>query len=275
MKKPYSPFVETFFATAGANPCILPKHLLAKYPNINNVPYNSLPVGIGPFKYKEWIRSSKVVMVADPLYWRGLPKLKEIDWQIIPDRNTAVTQLQAKQVDMWYPVPGAYLARVRNLSGYTILSQPSYIFNHLDFNLQSPRTSDPIVRQALRLATPRQRIHDTVAHGIGFLQDQPAAHTSPYWDPAIKFKPMDVAQANAMLDKDGWKRGPDGIRAKNGVKLSLDFASTTGSPDVDTQIELIRQGWAQIGVGLSVKRYPLDVTACSQVRGRYRQQRQV
>ena len=29
MKKPYSPFVETFFSTAGANPCILPKHLLA------------------------------------------------------------------------------------------------------------------------------------------------------------------------------------------------------------------------------------------------------
>ena len=42
MRKPYSPFVETFFSTAGANPCILPKHLLAKYPNINNIPYNSL-----------------------------------------------------------------------------------------------------------------------------------------------------------------------------------------------------------------------------------------
>ena len=38
MKKPYSPFVTTFFSTAGANPCILPKHLLDKLPNINNAP---------------------------------------------------------------------------------------------------------------------------------------------------------------------------------------------------------------------------------------------
>lgn len=259
MRKPYSPFVEGFFATGGANPCILPKHLLAKYPNINNVPYNSLPVGIGPFKYKEWLRSSKVVMVADPLYWRGMPRLKEIDWLIIPDRNTAVTQLQAKALDMWYPVGGAYLARVKDLPGYTIIRQPSYLFNHLDFNLKSPKVADPIVRQALRLATPRERIHNTIAHGVGYLQDEPAAKVSPYWDPKIAFKPMDVARANAMLDKAGWTRGPDGIRAKNGVKLDLDFVSTTGTPDVDTQIELIRQGWAQVGVGLNIKRYPLTL----------------
>jgi peptide/nickel transport system substrate-binding protein len=257
MRKPYSPFVESFFATGGANPCILPKHLLAKYPNINNVPYNSLPVGIGPFKYKEWVRSSKVVMVANPLYWRGRPKLDEIDWLVIPDRNTAMTQLQAKTIDMWYPVGGAYLARVQNLPGYTIIRQPSYIFNHLDFNLKSPKLSDPIVRQALQLATPRQRIHDTIGHGVGYLQDEPSAHTAPYWDPDIAFKPMDTGKANAMLDKDGWVRGPDGIRAKNGVKLDLDFVSTTGTPDVDTQIELIRQGWSQIGAGLNVKRYPI------------------
>ena len=259
MKKPYSPFVESFFATGGANPCLLPKHLLAKYPNINNVPYNSLPVGIGPFKYKEWVRSSKVVMVADPLYWRGMPKLKEIDWLVIPDRNTAVTQLQAKQVDMWYPVGGAYLGRVQTVPGYSIIRQPSYIFNHLDFNLKSPKLLDPVVRGALRLATPRQRIHDTIGHGVGYLQDEPSAHTAPYWDANIAFKPMDVARANAMLDKAGWARGPDGIRAKNGVKLNLDFVSTTGTPDVDTQIELIREGWTQIGIGLAVKRYPLTL----------------
>lgn len=259
LKKPYSPFVESFFATAGANPCILPKHLLAQYQNINNVPYNSLPVGIGPFKYKEWIRGSKVVMVANPLYWRGMPKLKEVDWLIIPDRNTALTQLQSHQLDMWYPVGGAYLARVQSIPGYTIIRQPSYFFNHLDFNLSSPRLSDPVVRQALRLATDRQAIHDKIAHGVGYLQDQPASRVAPYWDPNIHFKPMDVARANAMLDRDGWVRGPDGIRAKNGVKLNLDFVSTTGTPDVDTQIELIRAGWSKIGVGLDVKRYPLDL----------------
>jgi peptide/nickel transport system substrate-binding protein len=259
LSKPYSPFLETFFSTAGANPCILPKHLLAKYATINNIPYNSLPVGIGPFKYKEWVRSSKVVMVANPLYWRGLPKLKEIDWIVIPDRNTAVTQLQAKQLDMWFYVGGAYVSRVQAITPYTLVHGPSFLYNHLDFNLTSPRLHDVAVRQALRLAINRRLIRDKIGHGVGFLQDEPASRDAVYWDPNIKFVEYNINEANKVLDDAGWRRGPDGIRAKNGVKLMLDFATTTGSPDVDSQIELIRSSWQQVGVGISVRHYPLQL----------------
>ena len=70
-------------------------------PNINNVPYNSLPVGIGPFKYLRWDRAQDVIMVANPLYWRGPPKLQKVIYKIIPDRNTLLSQLQAHEVDMW------------------------------------------------------------------------------------------------------------------------------------------------------------------------------
>lgn len=259
LSKPFSPFVEVFFSTAGANPCILPKHLLAKYPNINHIAYNSLPIGIGPFKYKEWQRSTKVVMVANPLYWRGMPKLKEIDWLIIPDRNTAVTQLQAKQIDMWYPVPGNYLARVAALKPYTILRQPSYYFNHLDFNMKSPALQDQAVRAALRMAIDRATLRQKIGHGVGFLQEEPASRTAPYWDPHIAFVPFNLQQANALLDRAGWKRGANGIRSKNGVKLDLDFVTSTGSPDVDQQIEMIRGWWQQIGVAITVKHYPIDI----------------
>jgi peptide/nickel transport system substrate-binding protein len=267
LSKPYSPFVETFFATGGANPCILPKHLLAQYPNINAVAYNALPVGIGPFKYKEWIRSSKVVLVANPLYWRGLPKLKEIDWIVIPERNTAVTQLQAKQLDMWYPVPGAYLARVQAIAPYKTIRQPSYFFNHLDFNLTHPALKDVAVRQALRLALDRATLREKIGHGVGFLQDEPSSHTAPYWDSSIKFVPVNIQQANAILDRAGWVRGFDGIRAKNGVKLQLDVVSTTGSPDVDQMIELVRSWWSQIGVGMTVRHYPIALLLAPRQEG--------
>ncbi|MBV8433619.1 MAG: hypothetical protein JO029_04995, partial [Candidatus Eremiobacteraeota bacterium] len=68
--------------------------------------------------------------------------------------------------------------------------------------------------------------------------------------------PFDVAKANAMLDQDGWKRGSDGTREKNGAKLAFDFATSAGTPDADNQIELIRSTWSQIGVQIAVKRYP-------------------
>jgi peptide/nickel transport system substrate-binding protein len=59
-----------------------------------------------------------------------------------------------------------------------------------------------------------------------------------------------------LLDSSGWKRGADGIREKNGVKLNLLFVGATGSPNVDNEIEFFRSTWKEIGVGIQVRRYP-------------------
>ncbi len=261
LSKPYSPFIVVFFSTAGANPCVLPKHLLAQYPNINHIAYNALPVGIGPFKYKEWSRAQRVVMVPNPLYWRGMPKLKEIDFEIIPDRNTVLTSLQAHALDLWYPVPGSYYIgqHLNTLSGFTAIRQPGYYFGHLDFNVQRPAMKDVAVRRALEYATDRATIRDKIRFGVGYLQEQPAPHTAPYWDPNIPLTPFDIAKANQLLDSAGWKRGADGVRSKNGTPLDLEFATSVGTPDADRMIELIRNSWKQIGVNLIVKHYPANL----------------
>jgi peptide/nickel transport system substrate-binding protein len=256
MRKPYSPFIETFFSTAGANPCILPKHLLAQYPNINHIPYNSLPVGIGPFKYLRWDRSQDVVLVPNPLYWRGMPKLKEIIYKIVPDRNTVLSQMQSHELDMWPIVPGAYMSRVQAVPGVSVLRQPGYYFGHIDFNITRPAVRDPIVRQALRYAIDRRTIRDKIGRGVGILQEVTTPPSSPYAVTSIPETPFDVTRANALLDHDGWTRGPDGIRHKNGVRLSLDFATSAGTPDADEAIELIRSTWKQIGVDITVRHYP-------------------
>ncbi|MBV9270821.1 MAG: peptide ABC transporter substrate-binding protein, partial [Candidatus Eremiobacteraeota bacterium] len=269
LSKPYSPFIETFFSTVGANPCILPKHLLDKYPNINNVPYNSKPIGIGPFMYKEWQRAAKVVMVANPNYFRGQPKLKEVDFMIVPERNTVFTQLQSKELDMWYGVPGTFLARMGwdpskgselpQLAGFTLLKYPAYYFNHMDFNISRPALKEPAVRQALRYAVDRATLREKIGHNLGYLEDQPVAKVAPYYDPGIHLTPFDLKKAVQILDAAGWKPGADGIRQKNGVRLALEFATSSGTPDADQQIELIRQWWKSIGVDVSVKHYPASL----------------
>jgi peptide/nickel transport system substrate-binding protein len=254
LSRPYSSFLPTFFATAGGNPSLLPKHLLGGLPNINEAPFNDLPVGIGPFRYTAWKRGESVEMEANPYYWRGQPKLKKVIYKIIPDRNTVLTQLQTGELDLWYPTGGAFLPRLQAIPSLAILRQPSYLYNHLDFNLTRPALAEKAVRQALRLAIDRRLLLDKVAHGVGVLQE--SVVPAPYPGvPKLPFVEFDLAKANALLDHAGWKRGPDGVRAKNGVRLSLEFASSAGSPDVDTQLELIRGWWQQIGVEMTVKRY--------------------
>ncbi len=267
LKSPYSPFVETFFSTGGSNPCVIPKHLLARYSNINNVPYNSLPVGIGPFKFERWDRAQDVVMVANPLYWRGAPKLQKVIYQIIPDRNTVLAQLQAKTLDLWFPVTGAYVQQAKALDGYTLIAHPGYQYDHIDFNVTHPVVADAVVRRALRMAIDRPERVATIMHGNGVVTDSVAPPSSPYADPNIPLVPFDLAKANRMLDDDGWKLGADGVRAKNGVRLALNLATTTGSPDGDRTIELIRQWWKQIGVSLRVRHYPVNLFFESNAQG--------
>jgi peptide/nickel transport system substrate-binding protein len=255
LKAPYSPSTASFFSSCCANPSLLPKHLLAKYPNINNVPYNALPVGIGPFTFTRWDRGKQIVLTANPLYWRGRPKLDKIVYKIIPNRDALMAQVQAHNVDMWYQFSGAYLPRIQALPAYTVFRQPSYAYNHFDFNVTHPAVSDPLVRRALRLAFNRRELVDKVEHGVGIVQDTAAPVTAPYYVD-LGTTQYDPAKANALLDRDGWKRGTDGIRAKNRVKLILNFATQAGRPDIDAQLDLLRNDWKQIGVRLNVHHYP-------------------
>ncbi|MBV9269636.1 MAG: peptide ABC transporter substrate-binding protein [Candidatus Eremiobacteraeota bacterium] len=255
MKKPYSPFVETFFSTSGAEPSLLPVHLLAQFPNLNNVAYNAKPVGIGPFKVQEWKRAQNVTLVANPLYFRGRPKLDKIVYEIITENNTILTQMQAKNMDLWYQAPQNFIDQLKALQPFTTEARPSYYFRHIDFNLTSPKLKEVAVRQALRYATDRKQILDTVYHGIGHLQDQPAPRTAPYWDPTIQPVPFDLNKAKQLLDQAGWKPGADGVREKNGVRLDLDFATASGTNINDQMIEQLRSTWKQIGVNITVHHY--------------------
>jgi len=251
LKAPYGPFAEVYFASYSGY-AILPKHILAGH-DVNTAPYNSLPVGIGPFKYQEWKRGDSVVLVANSKYFRGLPKLQRVVYKEIQDRNTVLEELRTHELDLWTPVAPHFIHDVRSIPGVKVLLTPSFYFDHLDFNTQHPGVNDPVVRRALRMAVDRGTLNQKVRFGVYALNESVVPLASRYHVnlPA----PFDIAAADKLLDADGWKRGPDGIRVKSGVHLSLNFATSTGTPDSDTEIELMRGWWKQLGVDIQVRHY--------------------
>ncbi len=254
LKAPYSSFAVTFFSTTGANPAVLPKHLLAQYHSLNQIPYNSLPVGIGPFKYEAWHRGDSVVMVADERYFRGRPKLRRIIYKTVQDRNTVLEELRTHELDLWIPISPHFYPQVTAIAGVSVLTVPSFTYDHLDFNLTRPVLRDVRVRRALRFALDRGQINVKVQNGLYLLNESPVVPASKY-HLALPRVPYDIAKANALLDAAGWKRGPGGVRSKNAQRLSLVVALSAGNPDTDTILELIRNSWKQLGVELIVKRY--------------------
>lgn len=255
LKQPFASFLPIFFGTAGANPCILPKHILGNLPDINTAPYNALPVGIGPFRYVSWKRSDSIELEPNPYYFRGKPKLERVIFKIIPDRNTLVTQLQTGEIDLWPYAGQGYLGRLKAVPGLVVLNQPSYFYAHLDFNVTRPLLADVRVRRALRYATDRATIIEKAFHGVGIRQESMISPANPAYR-AFPEIPYDQAKANALLDEAGWtQRAGDGIRMKNGRRLSLEYALYTGAPDIDTMVELIRANWKQVGVEIQLRHF--------------------
>ena len=111
-----------------------------------------------------------------------------------------------------------------------------------------PFLSDINVRKALSLAIDRQILVDAGYGPAGQVTcnvlPAPAVYASTANDAC---KTQDVAAANALLDEAGWVKGGDGIRAKDGVRLSILYQTSTNSVRQGTQA-LIKQMWSQIGV---------------------------
>ena len=119
---------------------------------------------------------------------------------------------------------------------------------YLDGANPHPFLSDPAVRRALSLAIDRQILVDA-GYGVAGrvtcnVLPAPAVYASTASDAC---KTQDVDEANRILDEAGWARGDDGVRARDGVRISILYQTSTNSVRQGTQA-LIKQMWERIGV---------------------------
>jgi peptide/nickel transport system substrate-binding protein len=265
MKKLYAPFLQQLWSENGNAP-ILPEHLLAKYNDdkgsFNTAPYNSLPVGSGPFKIVAWNRGQDVRLVANPYFYLGPPKLKEVIYKILPDENTSLTQLQTHEIDMLGQGTGLKWPEYARLAadpanGLRAVRVEAFQWSHADFNLRHPIVSDVQVRRALAYATNRQEIIDKVQHGsaIPGNTDQQPHYSWAYTDDVAHYA-YDPEKAKALLEADGWKAGPGGIRVKDGQRLEFTLSTQTESNLGKANETVLQREWRDVGVQADVKNYP-------------------
>ncbi|MDQ2817830.1 MAG: peptide ABC transporter substrate-binding protein [Candidatus Eremiobacteraeota bacterium] len=255
LSRRYAPFIATFFTMAGTPYPVLPKHLLAKYPDINRVAYNNLPVGTGPFKVVQYTKGSLIKMVANPNYWRGAPKLKEIDYHVVPDENTILTQLRTHEIDFEYYAPASQAPSLRKIPGTRIYLTPFTQYGQLALNLDNPILKDVRVRQALAYATDQQALIANVSHGVYTTGDSDQPPFLWAHNPDVKKYAPDMQAAGRLLDQAGWKMGSGNYRYKDGQKLSLVIAGSTGRVEAQQMEEIVQNEWRKIGIDTQVKNY--------------------
>jgi peptide/nickel transport system substrate-binding protein len=263
LKAPYAPFVSTFFAPSSTPYVVLPKHLLEKYPNINNVAYNSAPVGTGPFTVERWQRGSKIVFKANPHYWRGPPKLQEIWYTPVPDENTILTLLGAHEADFEYQLTSNHYEQVQKLPGFRTVLTPFTQYGQLALNLKTPALSDVRVRRAIAYALDRKALIQDVSHGVNVpgYSDQPDFLWA--YNPNVTHYDYDPKKADALLDEAGWTVGSDGFRIKDGKRLSLTLAGITGLANGNAVNVLAQRYLHDVGIDVVIKLYPSSLFLAS------------
>ncbi len=262
----WAPFVATFFTASATTYGILPEHLLSKYRDVNNVPFNRLPIGTGPFRVVS-NADDKIRMVANQSYWRGAPKLREIDFQVVSSDQDILNMVRDHRVDFYVNAAQALEPQLHGIRGATVYLYPFTRFTDLGFNLSRPQLRDVRVRQALAYATDREQLITHVTHGVNLPADgdQPPffwAHSAH-----VKQYPYNPRLAAQLLDDAGWHRGSDGIRRRDGVPLRLLMVGFSGSSTTTEAEQWIKTQWRQVGVDLRVENFPSDKLYASQADG--------
>lgn len=255
LKRRYPPFVSKFFTPLqeGGKP-ILPAHILAKYQNINRVPFNSAPIGSGPFKFVKWERGREIVLERFKRYFKGEPKLERIEFNIIPEDQTVLNEVRLHHIDLVASPPSTLYAQYRKLPEVTTQLYPWNSQALLIMNESHPGLDDVRVRRALAASIDYNALIQKLTHGSA----EPAHDIIPptaigyVKNPAYAYDP---AGANASLDAAGYKLGADGVRTNGKARLEYTLDIISGSDSLRMVAVQLQQYFHAIGVRLNIKAF--------------------
>ncbi|MEM9100274.1 MAG: peptide ABC transporter substrate-binding protein [Pseudomonadota bacterium] len=272
---PYGPFV-------GAEAPIIQK---AQHENcigakaVECTDQNFYPVGTGPFKVTEFKANDVILYETNDKYReadkphfatvlfkgggdaasaaRSVLETGEFDYawnlQVEPE---ILTQMEAKGKGK---VIAAFGPSVERLMVNFTNPDPALGDERGTVAHPHPFLTDTAVTKAMSLAIDRQILVDAGYGAAGKVTcnvlPAPAAYASTANDWC---KTQDVATANKLLDDAGYVRGSDGIREKDGVRLSVLYQTSTNSVRQGTQA-FIKQMWEEIGIETELKNIDASV----------------
>ena len=254
LKRPYSPILSLFMAP-DQNFAILPQHLLARYHDLNSVPFNEAPTGSGPFRVVAWLHGDRLRLVRNDAYFGGRPRITAIDLRFIPDSGATLNQLRTREVAATMFADPAYLAQYERLPDVRVERVRLSGFGDLLFNTQNPDVADPRVRRAIVSAIDIPRLVRNATKGaqsptdagrglFGWTYDR--AYGPPHYDPAA---------AAVQLERAGWQREANGIRRKAGRPFALELAFPSGSAATTAIGVDLQQELRDAGIALTLRSY--------------------
>ncbi len=253
MDKAFAPYPSILASTF-----IVPKHILGEAADKNTAPFNNAPVGTGPFKWTKRVAGDYIELAANEDYFGEGPYLERIVYKYIPDLTVMYTQFKTGDVDVvglqW--ITADHYEEAKTLEGKVVDVVPNATIESVAFNMERPQFKDPAVRKALYHALDKKTIIEALYYGLPAPTESYMPQQSYYYNPDLPKQEYDPEKAKKVLDEAGWVPGADGIRAKDGVRLSFSNSTTAGNHLREQAQQFMQQSFKDIGVEMTISNLP-------------------
>jgi peptide/nickel transport system substrate-binding protein len=269
-KKPQAFWADAFCGNRGP---IIPRHLFEAFAGAKSreAPGNLKPVGTGPYRFVDFKPGDALRAELNPSYHvANWPFFDTLEMKGGGDAASAARAvLQTGEFDYAWnlQVEDDILKRLEQSGKGRVNIWTTGAIEHIQCNFTDPWTevdgersslktthpllSDPAVRQALNVLVDRSAVHEQIYGRQGQTSASYLNAPSRFRSTNVTWE-FNVDRADQILDAAGWRRGPDGIRARDGKKLRMVFQTSINAPRQKTQA-IVKQACARAGIDLELK----------------------
>ena len=272
-------------AFVGVRGMIIPKHLFDGFRGAKSreAPANLKPVGTGPYRFVDFKPGDMVKGELNPAY--HLPNRPFFDTIEMKGGGDAVSAaravIQTGEFDYAWnlQVEDEILKRMEQGGKGKADIVAGGNIEHIQLNNTDPWTevdgerssiktkhpflTDPAVRQALNLLVDRGAVQEQIYGRTGIATANFLNQPSRFASKSTKWE-LNIDKANQILEGAGWKKGSDGIRAKDGKKLKMVYSTSINALRQKNQ-QIVKQAAAKAGIDMELKSVTASVYFSSDV----------
>ena len=225
------------------------------------------PLSYGPYVIKQIIQGEKVVFEANPYYYKGEPKIKRIEMEVLPS-SQQVAAMKAGKYDIIFGASNDVFPEVEKLDNINIVTKKASYMNYIAFKLgkwdaeknevvtdTNSKMYDINLRKAMAYAIDNDSIAKQFFHGLAMRAPSPIAPVfTKLRNPEVEGFKIDLEKAKKLLDDAGYKDvDGDGIREdKEGKPLKINLAMMSGSEIQEPLSQYYIQQWKSIGLNVEL-----------------------
>ncbi len=198
------------------------------------------PVGTGPFAFAGRKSGDSISLSANPAYWGSPPRVPGVTFRFISEPSTALSALQAGEIDWTDAIPTQRVAQLKSDDSLTLAVTPGNDYWYLALNEARAPWNDVRVRRAIAYGIDRSAIVAATSYGTANANQLAIPQGNPWYTPYDTYR-HDIDRAASLLRKAGVD------------KQDLDMLVTNEYPETVTAAQIVADNLAPLGISVHIR----------------------